>query len=421
MRILFLNPFHGGSHAAVAEGYARHSRHDVTLLTLSIDGGWRWRMRGAAVTLARRLRELVSQGDEETRRQGDKETAPTRSLSPCLLVSWPRYDLIVATDMLDLATFLGLTRDLIGGAPVALYFHENQLTYPLPPGRTRDLAFPWINYTSALAADAVFFNSAFHRRAFLEALPSLPGRYYDHQELDLLTMIAAKAHVLPPGIDLARLDLPQNRERAPEGSTENHPEILGSRLTLRVPVLGSPVILWNSRWEYDKGPEAFFAALRGLEARGVDFRVAVLGEHVDPREPNFLAAREWLGPRALAWGYAPDVAAYRDLLWRSDIVASAAIQEFFGIGVVEAMYCGCVPILPRRLSYPDLLPPEHHEACLYDDQDGLVEKLNAAIRDLRALRQRDFRAVAAQYDWSLMAPRYDEVFEQIARTPRDEI
>src|SRR5262245_35712622 len=57
MRILFLNPFHGGSHAAVAEGYARHSRHEAELLTLSIAGGWRWRMRGAAVTFARMLRE----------------------------------------------------------------------------------------------------------------------------------------------------------------------------------------------------------------------------------------------------------------------------------------------------------------------------------------------------------------------------
>src|SRR5262249_59329076 len=116
------------------------------------------------------------------------------------------YDLILTTDMLDLATFLGLTRDLTAGVPVALYFHENQLTYPLPPGRARDLAFPWVNYTNALAADAVLFNSAFHRNAFLDALPGLLGRYHDHQELDLIAAIAAKAHVLPPGIDLARLD-----------------------------------------------------------------------------------------------------------------------------------------------------------------------------------------------------------------------
>src|SRR5205085_515108 len=80
------------------------------------------------------------------------------------------------------------------------------LTYPLPQGRVRDLSFPWINYTSALAADMVCFNSEFHRRVFLEALPGLVGRYHDHQELDLIASIAAKSHVLPPGIELARLD-----------------------------------------------------------------------------------------------------------------------------------------------------------------------------------------------------------------------
>src|SRR3954454_21408864 len=113
MRILYIDPFHGGSHAAVAEGYSRHSQHDITLLTLSIAGGWRWRMRGAAVTLARRLREQVRGRHVE-------------------------FDIIMATDMFDLASFLGLTRDQTAGVPVALYLHENQLTYPLPPGRVRD-------------------------------------------------------------------------------------------------------------------------------------------------------------------------------------------------------------------------------------------------------------------------------------------
>lgn len=364
MRILFLDPFHGGSHSAIAAGYARHSRHAVELLTLSQAGGWRWRMRGAAVTFARMLREQAAR---------------------------PAWDLIVATDMLDLATFLGLTRDLTAEIPVALYFHENQLTYPLPPGRARDLAFPWINYSSALAADALFFNSDFHRRSFLDALPSLPGRYHDHQELDLVDQIAARAHVLPPGIDLARLDPPD-----------------------RAPAPGPPVILWNSRWEYDKNPAAFFAALAALDARGLDFRVIVAGEHIDPREPTFAAARERLAPRALAWGYAPDLASYRRLLWQADIVVSAAIHEFFGVGVVEALYCGCAPILPRRLSYPELLPPEYHAACLYDDQADLEDKLCAAVRSLEDLRALDFRSVAARYDWSAMAPRYDDAFERRA-------
>jgi len=382
MNILYLDPFHGGSHAAVAEGYARHSKHDITLLTLLIAGGWRWRMRGAAVTFARQLRE---------RMRGNSS----------------KFDIIITTDMLDLAVFLGLTRDLTAGAPVMLYFHENQLTYPLPPGRTRDLTFPWVNYTSALAADTICFNSAFHRRTFLEALPSLTSRFHDHQELDLIGAVAAKARVLPPGIDLSRLD------RQGVGSWELG---VGGDSSFQLPTPNSqpPIILWNSRWEYDKGPQAFFAALSELEARGVDFRLIVAGEHIDPNEPHFLAARERLASRMLAWGYAPDLAAYRALLWQADIVVSSAIQEFFGIGVIEAMYSGCVPVLPRRLSYPELLPAEYHEVCLYANDSVLADRLEATIHNLATLRQRDFRSVAARYDWSRMAPVWDQALEDAA-------
>jgi glycosyltransferase involved in cell wall biosynthesis len=141
--------------------------------------------------------------------------------------------------------------------------------------------------------------------------------------------------------------------------------------------------------------------------------VVVAGEHIDPHEPQFSAARAGLGPRALAWGYAPDLAAYRAMLWQADIVVSTAIQEFFGISVIEALYCGCVPVLPRRLSYPELLPAEHHDAVLYPDDGALADRLEATIRDLPALRQRDFRQVAAAYDWSRMAPRWDTMIELI--------
>jgi glycosyltransferase involved in cell wall biosynthesis len=361
LKILWLDPFHGGSHAAVATGYAARSAHQVTLLTLPIDGGWRWRMRGGAVSLARMARELGE-----------------------------RPDLIIASDMLDLATFRALTADWLGGVAAAVYFHENQLTYPLPPGRSRDLSFAWVNYTSALVADAALFNSAFHRREFLGALPGLLGRYHDFRELQTIDGIAGKSQVLHPGIDLASLDGP---------AAEPDP--------------GPPAILWNSRWEYDKQPERFFAALEALEARGVDFRLIVAGEHIDPGAATFAAARERWGGRALHWGFAPSRAAYGALLRRADVVASSALQEFFGIGVVEAMYAGCAPVLPRRLNYPDLVPPALHEACLYDDDEGLVELLAAALA--RPTPRERWRELARPYSWEALALAYDKLFGALAR------
>jgi len=156
LKILLLEPFHAGSHKAWAEGFAANSRHKVELLTLK-GRHWKWRMHGGAVTLA--------------------EKFMSSDLQP---------DLILATSMLDLTTFLALTRKRTAHMPVAIYFHENQLTYPWSPRDAdvqlrQDRHYGFINYTSALAADAVLFNSDYHRTSFLEALHGFLKVYPDHQ------------------------------------------------------------------------------------------------------------------------------------------------------------------------------------------------------------------------------------------------
>ncbi len=51
MKILILEPFFSGSHRQWAEGYQRHSRHEVEILSLK-GRHWKWRMFGGAVSLA---------------------------------------------------------------------------------------------------------------------------------------------------------------------------------------------------------------------------------------------------------------------------------------------------------------------------------------------------------------------------------
>ena len=46
--------------------------------------------------------------------------------------------------------------------------------------------------------------------------------------------------------------------------------------------------------------------------------------------------------------------AYYELLNRSKIAYSCAWQETFGIAMVEAVLCGCIPLVPDRLSYEHL-------------------------------------------------------------------
>ena len=57
--------------------------------------------------------------------------------------------------MTNLPAFLALTRRELSGVPTVLYMHENQLTYPMPPGSKRDLTYGAIQHLSILAADRV--------------------------------------------------------------------------------------------------------------------------------------------------------------------------------------------------------------------------------------------------------------------------
>jgi len=364
MRIALLEPYYTGSHAAWVDGYAAASGHEVIPLVLK-GQFWKWRMHGGAVTLARRFRE-----------QG-------------LAV-----DLLLATDMLDLTTFLALTRDLTHDTPVALYLHENQLTYSLRPGEKRDLHYGFINYASALVADAVFFNSAFHREDFFDELPRLLKHFPDYNELNTIRVLQDKSSVLSLGLDLCRLDA----HRPPRA-------VHGDEL---------PTLLWNQRWEYDKNPGEFFRALYVLQDEGLDFGVALLGERFVSVPAEFKMARERLGGRLVHFGYVADRASYARWLWQADIVVSTAIHEFFGAAVVEALYCNCFPVLPWRLTYPNYVSPEYHSRCLYHDFDELVALLRAAIGRDKQARRIGFRDRVARYDWSKMADIYDSVLESVA-------
>lgn len=364
MRITILEPYFTGSHAAWAEQYAAASRHQVELLTLP-GRNWKWRMHGGAVSLASRF-----------------------------LASGSSPDLLLATDMLDLGTFLALTREKTSRVRCAIYFHENQLTYPWSPGdpdpsQQRDLHYAFINYTSALAADAVLFNSSYHLDSFVGGLPGFLSRFPDATEPESVRRIEQKSRVLPLGLDLQRLDRHRPQSRREE----------------------APLILWNHRWEYDKAPEPFFELLYRLAEEGEDFRVAVVGESFGRVPKVFEEARKRLGERISHWGYLDKAAEYAELLWRADILPVTSRQEFFGASVVQALYCDCAPLLPRRLAYPEHVPQGCEEQVLYGDELELAGR----VRGLLAAPARcSLREFVSRYDWERLAPLYDDFLEAVA-------
>ena len=367
MKVVIIEPFLTGSHAAWAKEYAEHSRHEVGILGLE-GRHWKWRMHGGAVTLAR----LFIEGGYEP-------------------------DLILATDMLDLTVFLALTREMTADTPTALYFHENQINYPWSQkdrdlAKERDVHYGFINFSSALAADAVLFNSGYHRNAFLDALEPFLAGFPDHHETGRVQDIEAKSSVLPLGLDLRRLDRYRNGPSA------------GQR----------PLLLWNHRWEYDKNPDEFFRAVIALERQGLDFDLAILGESFDVEPAVFRETARRLGKRVLQIGYVESFAEYASWLFRSDIVPVTSIHDFFGASVVQAIYCNTYPILPRRLAYAEHIPAEYHADHLYDNFGDLVSMLGQKIERIDETREVETSEFVSRYDWSVMAPEYDRVFGNIA-------
>ena len=371
MHILLISPYHSGSHRAWATGYKRYSQHEVTALTLP-GRFWKWRMHGGAVTLARRFQE--------------------QNLRP---------DLILATDMLDATTFLALTRPWTANTPLVLYMHENQLTYPLPPNKKkgpmrrqhgeRDFHYVFVNYASQLAADEIWFNSDYHRQSWFTAVPKYLRRFPDYNEKGSISALRTKSRVMPVGIDFAPASA-----SAPSASTE------------------PPLILWNQRWEYDKNPEQFFAALYAAQEAGLPFRVALCGENFQRRPRIFEEAQAKLGERVVHAGYA-DRDTYVRLLAEAEIVISTAVHEFFGISILEAIHSRAFPLLPHRLSYPELIPTSVHGACLYNSPAHLQERLSWAIN--HPAERREITAVLApateRYHWRQVAPAYDAAFVTI--------
>jgi glycosyltransferase involved in cell wall biosynthesis len=278
--------------------------------------------------------------------------------------------------------------------PSLVYFHENQFSYPLAPGEQMDYQFGFTDITTALAAERVVFNSRTHREAFFSGMTRFLKMMPDHAPRWVVEQIRSKSGVLYPGC------------RFPAGE-----------MTLsETPAREAPLIIWNHRWEFDKNPEDFFGALDALLADGRDFRLALLGETSRSVPKPFESARERYGRRIVHYGYEPSREAYLQWLGQGEIVISTAVQENFGISVIEAIRFGCIPLLPNRLSYPEIIPERFHRQVLYADREDLQTRLAALLGDGRPDRtlRKELAESMGRFAWDNGIDRFDGLLEALA-------
>jgi glycosyltransferase involved in cell wall biosynthesis len=364
MRIAALEPYAALSHRLFLDGLAEHSAHEVMPLTLPARR-WKWRMRTASLHYAQLLRE----------------TGP--------------WDLLFASDYVNLAELVALLPPELAALPRAVYFHENQLTYPLQPGERRDHHFALVHLHAGLCADGVAFNSGFHRTALLEALPELLAHALDVDTEGPLATLAERSRVLPLGTDAPRGE--------PRGAGD-----------------GPPVVLWSHRWEHDKGPDLLAGALGALDEAGEEHRLLLLGERFRQRPPELEALLADRPDRVVDPGFLEDRGAYLEAVASAHVVLSTARHEFFGLGTLEALRAGLMPCLPADLAYPELLPETERApgAFLWDRNEGPGPALARAVRAVRegGLLERRSALVdhTDRFTWERVAPRFDSWWEELA-------
>ena len=349
MNVLIIEPFYTGSHQRWCDEFQAHSQHKIELSKLS-GVHWKWRMHGGAVEISTKLNQTKV-----------------------------KYDLILVSDFLDLATFKALYWD--AEVAMAIYFHENQITYPWSETDQdvrlkRDNHYGWINYTSALVANRCFFNSRYHMQSFIDSLPQFLNQFPDGVDLNSIQSIAEKSQVLHLGMAMHNLERKVN---------------------------DVPVILWNHRWEYDKNPEEFFKSLD--EVADLPWKLIVVGKSYTTSPPVFKAYEKKFKNRILHWGFVESIETYQKLLAQSDLLLVTSNQDFFGGSVVEAIHAGVFPILPNRLAYSEHLP----SSFLYTTEQQMLKQLRDGLNNWKELTS--FQSYVEKYEWNNCISNYDSALE----------
>jgi glycosyltransferase involved in cell wall biosynthesis len=358
-RILILEPYYGGSHKLFLNGLQKTVEAEYVLLTLPARK-WKMRMQLSALWFIQEIKKIP----EEKR----------------------IFDTVLCSTFVDVAVLRSLLIQVSGwngGARVVTYYHENQFVYP---GQTADPTirqFTAINFSTALASDFCAFNSSYNLESFLSAITSSLKKATDMELSGCVDEIRKKSMVLYPGMDYSCIDKVAltNQKKKTDGP---------------------PVIVWNHRWEHDKGPELFFDALYFLQKKGVDFRLVVMGESFVNRPGCFEEATVRLEKEIIHFGYAKNLEEYVGFLHQGDVIISTAKHEFFGISVLEGIRAGCYPLLPADLSYPELYDKQYLYA-----PGKLGKRLLAFIKDPIRIEQETAQKITSVFDWAECESNYE--------------
>lgn len=356
-RVLLLEPYYGGSHKQFLAGIQQWVDAEFVLLSLPARK-WKMRMQFSAIWFVEQIKAMP--------------------------IAKQRFDVVLCSTFVDVAVLRALLCSLPHWNQKALvktYFHENQFAYPSQQKDISMRQFTSINCSTAFASDSCAFNSHYNLDSFVNGVHKVTKFASDMKIADSVQAIREKSVVLSPGMDYSFID-----EIPAPAKTD-----------------GPPVIVWNHRWEHDKGPEDFFAALYSIQKKKIAFRLIVLGESYPNMPACFAEAEERLKNEIVHFAYAESRIHYAELLRMGDIVVSTAKHEFFGISVLEAIRAGCYPLLPDSLSYPELYPEKFQYSS-----GTLAQRLGGLLQYPVSFDEETAHELTEHFSWQQLQKKYSE-------------
>jgi len=243
-----------------------------------------------------------------------------------------RFDFIVASSTVDLSALIGMAPSL-ANIPSVLYYHDNQFDYPKSSHQNKSIEPKIVSLYAAVAATKIVFNSNYNRQTFLSGVDTLLKKLPDHTPKNLTKSLYDKSCVIPVPLKQEIFEF-SGKHKAKNSTLE---------------------VIWNHRWEYDKGPDTLLAFFKKLSP-SLQLKVHIVGQsfrHIPKafeRLKLLLKERKWLGQ----WGYLDSREEYFALLHQSDIVLSTALHDFQGLSILESVVAGCSPLVPDGLAYTEL-------------------------------------------------------------------
>ncbi|XP_065527344.1 tRNA-queuosine alpha-mannosyltransferase isoform X8 [Lathamus discolor] len=376
MCVLLIEAFYGGSHKQLMDLLQEELQEDCVLCTLPAKK-WHWRARTAALYFM--------------------QTVPMS----------PNYRILFASSVLNLAELTALRPDL-GKLKKVLYFHENQLVYPVQKCQERDFQYGYNQILSCLVADVVVFNSAFNMESFLTSIGKFMKLIPDHRPKDLEEIIRPKCQVLyfpvrfpdvsrfMPEHKLAHFEKVTGIKRNGDAyQTVGLPGQQKCRALMKTSDAASKSGLCEAQprlhtTQHEGLPSSLIAVARLNESEASESTNPCQEEdkqHLTFNLSNILSEQDYQQrPLHIVWPHR----------W------------------VEAVYCGCYPLCPKALVYPEIFPAEY----LYSTPEQLFKRLQNFCKRPDIVRKHLYKGETAGFSWAALGSKFRSL---LAAEPREDL